>query len=93
MLGAEKLIQETGEIHPQISCNFAQNAVQRPDAEFLVCGDGEVVFGSFERRGKAHVASGLAGYLVAVGSKQRGEFLPVQVAREFQAGITSSFTR
>jgi hypothetical protein len=39
------------------------------------------------------VASGLAGDLVAVRAEQGSELLPVQVAGEFQAGITSSFTK
>jgi hypothetical protein len=39
------------------------------------------------------VASGLAGDLVAIRPKQGGELVPVQVAGEFQAVITSSFTK
>jgi hypothetical protein len=39
------------------------------------------------------VASGLASDFVAVRSEQSSEFLPVEVAGKFQAGITSSFTR
>jgi hypothetical protein len=39
------------------------------------------------------VASGLASNLIAVRSEQGRELLPVQVAGEFQAGMTSSFTR
>lgn len=67
--------------------------MQRAHAEFPVRGDGDMVFPSFEHGGQAQVASGLAGDLITVGSEQASEFLPVQVAGEFQAGITSSFTK
>jgi hypothetical protein len=67
--------------------------MQRAHAEFSVRGDGDMVLPSFEDGGQANVASGLAGNLVAVRSEQGRKLLPVQVVREFQAGITSSFTR
>jgi hypothetical protein len=52
-----------------------------------------MVIPSFEHRGQANVAPGLAGNLVAVRSEQGSELLPVQVAGELQVGITSSFTK
>jgi hypothetical protein len=57
--------------------------MQRAHAEFPVRGDGDMVLPSFEHGGQAHVASGLAGNLVAVRSEQGSELLPVQVAGEF----------
>jgi len=67
--------------------------VQRAHAEFPVRGDGDMVLPSFKHGGQAQVASGLASNLIAVRSEQGRELLPVQVAGEFQAGMTSSFTR
>ena len=67
--------------------------MQRAHTEFPVRGDGDMVLPSFQHGGQAQVASGLAGDLVAVRAEQGSELLPVQVAGEFQAGITSSFTK
>ena len=92
-LAAEEIVEEGSKIHFKVSGDFAEDGVQRADAEFLVGGDRDVMLGALLLRGQADVASGLTGSLIAEAPEQRRQPGSVEVARELQAGMTSSFTR
>lgn len=89
----EKLADQGIRVHFKVSRDLTKDTMQRAHAEFLVRGDGDVVFSSLNCGGQAHVASALAGDLATVGAKERCKSLSVEIAWKLQAGMTSSLTR
>lgn len=71
--------------------HVSENSTQRTDSEWFVTRNRDVVLAS-QRGGKAHMAAGLAGHLLAVVPEQDSQFLTAEVAGQSHAATTSSRT-
>lgn len=79
---------------PDVLGDIADDVGQRAYAQRVMSRNRQVMFGARERRDEPQMTARLAERLVrVVAAEQRGEFVPGEVPRQSQAGITSSWTR
>jgi|SRR3954463_5951031 hypothetical protein len=91
-LAAKQLFCENFPGDLQVGGDVRQNLSECSDLQDSMGRDRDVVFSTPEFGSQAHMAAGLATYFITVSSKQSREFFSAQIARKFQALMTSSFT-